>query len=71
MIKYTEQKKIIKISEAASHTVQYGYIYDGDILIDEVMVLLMKGPKVIQKKMLLKLIAMAELLKLKDFRDNN
>jgi len=34
-----------KISEKNSHTVNYGYIYDGDILIDEVMVLLMKAPR--------------------------
>lgn len=34
-----------KISESDSHTVNYGYIYDGDSLIDEVMVLLMKAPR--------------------------
>ncbi len=32
-------------SEAASHTVHYGYLCDGDEVIDEVMVLLMKGPR--------------------------
>ena len=32
------------ILEMASHTVHYGYIYDGDEIIDEVMVLLMKAP---------------------------
>ncbi len=42
---YRTKENNKKISEAASHTVHYGYIYDGDILIDEVMVLLMKGPK--------------------------
>lgn len=34
-----------KLSHCKSHTVHYGYIYDEDELIDEVMVLLMKAPK--------------------------
>ena len=33
-----------KISECESHTINYGFIYDGEEQIDEVMVLLMKGP---------------------------
>lgn len=33
-----------KIEEAKSHTVHYGHIYDGDEMIDEVLVLIMKGP---------------------------
>ena len=33
-----------KISQCQSHTIHYGYIYDGEELIDEVMVLLMKAP---------------------------
>ncbi len=37
-------KKGKKLSAEKSHTVHYGHIYDGDHLIDEVMVLLMKGP---------------------------
>lgn len=32
------------LSKCASHTIHYGYIYDGDEMIDEVMVLLMKAP---------------------------
>ena len=28
-----------------SHTINYGHIYDGDILLDEVMVSFLKGPK--------------------------
>lgn len=35
-------KKIL--SKQESHTVHYGYIYDGDTLIDEVLVVLMKAP---------------------------
>ena len=35
-------KKVI--SEEKSHTVHYGYIYDGEEEIDEVLVLLMRGP---------------------------
>lgn len=34
-----------KISKVPSHTIHYGYIYDGNILIDEVMISVMKGPK--------------------------
>ncbi len=32
------------LSEEPSHTIHYGYIYDGEELVDEVMVLLMKAP---------------------------
>jgi tRNA modification GTPase TrmE len=34
-----------KLSKAESHTIHYGYIADGDIIIDEVMILIMRGPK--------------------------
>ena len=37
-------KQAKKISDQKSHTVHYGFIYDGDELIDEVLVLIMKGP---------------------------
>lgn len=33
-----------KISQCDTHTIHYGYIYDGDDVIDEVMVLLMRAP---------------------------
>lgn len=33
-----------KLTETASHTIHYGYIYDGRQMIDEVLVLIMKGP---------------------------
>ena len=33
-----------KLSGQASHTVHYGYIFDGDQVIDEVLVVIMKGP---------------------------
>ena len=33
-----------KISKCKSYTIHYGYIYDGDEVVDEVMVLLMKAP---------------------------
>ena len=39
-----------KISECKSHTIHYGYIYDGEELIDEVMVLLMKAPNTYTKE---------------------
>lgn len=34
-----------KLSEMESHTIHYGYICDGEEVIDEVMVLLMRGPR--------------------------
>lgn len=33
-----------KLSECQSHTVHYGYIYDGGEMVDEVIVLIMKAP---------------------------
>lgn len=33
------------LKDEKSHTIHYGYIYDGDEVLDEVLVLLMKGPK--------------------------
>ena len=39
-----------KISECESHTIHYGYIYDGEEMIDEVMVLLMKAPNTYTKE---------------------
>jgi len=39
-----------KISECDSHTIHYGYIYDGEEIIDEVMVLLMKAPNTYTKE---------------------
>lgn len=33
-----------KINTDQTHTIQYGYIFDGDQMIDEVLVLIMKGP---------------------------
>ena len=34
----------MKLSEAKTHTVHYGFIYDGEQKIDEALVLIMKGP---------------------------
>ena len=39
-----------KISECKSHTIHYGYIYDGEDMIDEVMILLMKAPNTYTKE---------------------
>lgn len=41
---YRSKKNNKKLAECDSHTIHYGYIYDDDKLIDEVMVLLMRGP---------------------------
>ena len=39
-----------KLSEQKSHTIHYGYIYDGEEMIDEVLVLLMRAPKTFTKE---------------------
>lgn len=41
---YRSKNGTKKISESASHTVHYGYICDGEKVIDEVMVLILKSP---------------------------
>lgn len=41
---YRSKKNNKKLTECDSHTIHYGYIYDDDKLIDEVIVLLMRGP---------------------------
>ena len=33
------------IKEVKTHTIHYGYIYDGDETVDEVLVMVMRGPK--------------------------
>lgn len=38
-------KKAGRLSEAPSHTIHYGYIFDGEDMVDEVLVMLMRGPK--------------------------
>ena len=47
---YRSKSNKKKISECESHTIHYGYIYDGDEMIDEVMVLLMKSPNTYTKE---------------------
>lgn len=42
---FRTKKNTKKLSEMKSHTVHYGYIVNGDEIIDEVMVVLMKGPR--------------------------
>ena len=41
---YRSKKGEKKLSQEKSHTVHYGYICDGEKVIDEVMVLIMKAP---------------------------
>ena len=47
---YRSKSNKKKISECKSHTIHYGYIYDGEEMIDEVMVLLMKAPNTYTKE---------------------
>ncbi len=42
--KIFKSKNNIKLSEAKSHTMHYGYIYDEDKMLDEVLVSIMKAP---------------------------
>ena len=42
IFKMKSQKSLM---EQPSHTIHYGYLYDGEEMIDEVMVLLMRGPR--------------------------
>lgn len=41
---YRSKKGAKKLQEQPSHTIHYGYIVDGDETIDEVLVMLMRGP---------------------------
>lgn len=47
---YRSKKNNKKLSEVKSHTIHYGFIYDGDELIDEVMVAVMKAPNTYTKE---------------------
>ncbi|WP_077612838.1 tRNA uridine-5-carboxymethylaminomethyl(34) synthesis GTPase MnmE [Clostridium sp. Marseille-P2415] len=38
-------KRDKRLSEEPSHTIHYGYICDGDEVVDEVLVLIMRGPR--------------------------
>ena len=42
---YRSPKGKKKLTEQPSHTIHYGSIYDGEELIDEVLVMLMRGPR--------------------------
>ena len=42
---YRSKKRKKRIKEVPSHTIHYGYIYDGEELIDEVLVMIMRAPR--------------------------
>lgn len=42
---YQSKKGKKKIKEVPTHTIHYGYIYDGEELIDEVLVMIMRAPR--------------------------
>lgn len=42
---YRTKGKQKKLSEEKTHTIHYGFICDGDEIIDEVLVMLMRGPR--------------------------
>lgn len=41
---FVSKKGNKKVSEMASHTIHYGYVKDGEDIVDEVMLLIMKSP---------------------------
>ena len=41
---YRSKNNNVRLNDCKSHTIHYGYIYDGDEVVDEVIVLLMKAP---------------------------
>ena len=41
---FVSKKGNKKVSEMASHTIHYGYVKDGEEIVDEVMLLIMKAP---------------------------
>lgn len=43
--KVFKSKSEKKVEDLKSHTINYGHIYDGETLVDEVMVSFLKGPK--------------------------
>ena len=43
-ILFIREKKEKRLSDQKCHTIHYGYIKDGDETIDEVLVMLMRGP---------------------------
>lgn len=47
---YHSKKNHKRLINVKSHTIHYGYIYDGDLLIDEVMVAVMKAPNTYTKE---------------------
>lgn len=49
-----EMKNQKKLEDMPTHTIHYGHIHDGDEVIDEVMVLLMRGPKSYTRKIRLR-----------------
>ena len=52
----------VRLSLSQSHTVHYGYIYDGDEKVDEALVIIMKGPTAIRLRIRWRLTATGECL---------
>ena len=42
---FRSQNKKKKLADQKSHTIHYGFLYDGETLIDEVLALVFRGPK--------------------------
>ncbi|MBQ1871875.1 MAG: tRNA uridine-5-carboxymethylaminomethyl(34) synthesis GTPase MnmE [Lachnospiraceae bacterium] len=44
-IAFNNKREALFVKEMESHTIHHGYIYDDDVVIDEVLILLMKAPR--------------------------
>ncbi|MDE5700275.1 MAG: tRNA uridine-5-carboxymethylaminomethyl(34) synthesis GTPase MnmE [Lachnospiraceae bacterium] len=47
---YRSKNNRKRLVDVKSHTIHYGYIYDGDLLVDEVMVAVMRAPNTYTKE---------------------
>jgi len=47
---YRSKRRCKRLADVKSHTIHYGYIYDGDMLVDEVMVAVMRAPNTYTKE---------------------
>ena len=47
-----------RLSMQPANTIHYGYIYDGEEMVDEVLVMLMRVPKALRQKIRLRSTAM-------------
>ena len=59
-----------KLSDMPSHTIHYGYIFDGDDIIDEVLLMLMKAPNTYTREDVVEISCHGGITVLKRILDN-